>query len=83
MPFFDPKKPLRSDEHFSKLMFKQKGGSFSSVSENQTEEKASHADFDLYEIMNHVDVLMSAYSQLKPLMRNITPLVEAFKKGKN
>jgi hypothetical protein len=72
--FFKPKKPNRSNSNLDHLMFGSK---------RQTEEQQVNQDgIDIEQLMAHAETLMQAYSQLKPTIQKIHPLVEGLLKKK-
>ncbi|WP_163101588.1 hypothetical protein [Peribacillus alkalitolerans] len=72
--FLNPKKPMRSDSNLDRLMF----GSKRQIEEQQV----TQGGIDLDQLIAHAETLMQAYSQLKPSIQKVQPLVEGLLKKK-
>jgi hypothetical protein len=70
------------DDRFSRLMFGPFPPRQNQNTQNQggNDDRSLHSqEFDLIQIMENIDTLVSSFEKFKPLMKKITPLFDLFK----
>jgi hypothetical protein len=69
-------------DRFSRLMFGPFPPRQNQNTENQVgnDSRSLHSqEFDLIQLMENIDTLVSSFEKFKPLMKKITPLFDLFK----
>ncbi|WP_026693270.1 hypothetical protein [Peribacillus kribbensis] len=74
----------RRGDAFAEFMFGRKPEAPSSKKETSTAQKLTDltANIDLDQLFTHVDSIMNIYSQFKPAIKQLSPVIQLFKKKK-